>query len=171
MHQFLLTRWFVPISSKSIWKTLRPNDPQVKSKSVVNKSENLLKKAAVPSDAEKNPFAQTNQHSKRESSPISTLVDIEDTLVTGGGDCVAVARTTMLERIRTAAGLGGAAASATVAEFHQYLLRLRAEEDGPFQCLVAALLRLEALHPTTSFSRLLSLRRIQARASQCIARS
>jgi hypothetical protein len=122
---------------------------QVKPKTLLNAPKNPDRKVVVvPFREETNPTEQTHQRDKLPpaSPPIATQVDIEDTLLSGGGGCVAVARTTMLERIRAAAGLGGAAATATVAEFHQYLVRLRAEEDGPFQCLVAALLRFKSPH-------------------------
>ena len=71
----------------------------------------------------------------------STIQDIED--ASSGGPNVARARAAMLDKMRAASGYGGASASATVQEFHRYLEKLRGEEDGPFQCLVAALLRLE----------------------------
>ena len=82
-------------------------------------------------------------HSKAEQtikgSAQLQMVDIEDSGDTSHS--VTRARLAVFNRIRVAAGREGAASSATVGEFHRYLIKLREEEDGPFQCLVAALLR------------------------------
>ena len=95
---------------------------------------------AAPESTRNTPKLKSTALRSKESS--TDVIDIEDTSASTG-ESVARARTAILDRIRTAAGLGGPAASATVQEFHRYLGRLRSEEDGPFQCLVAALLRFE----------------------------
>lgn len=88
------------------------------------------------------PNIKASKQSHHSTEASTDIIDVED-ISSIGGESISRARTAILERIRTAAGLGGPAASATVQEFHRYLGRLRGEEDGPFQCLVAALLRSE----------------------------